>query len=523
VTLNQGGALTLTYSLPFGFVPGVLNLWICYSSKSGSNVPGPITCGPSGTASTVDSNSQHPAVVCTPSVASGDAVTLTWVESAQDGLIARACTSATDIDQANNALVTLSLPPPISVAVAPTTLHQGAELTLTYGNYVSGQVWICYQSASTILAIGAMANACGAAGTATSVSGTYSSSTNVCTASTTTGAAVSLTFADSTQKYLRARACTSATDTTQAQNSPSTLTLAPISVTITPTTLGQGDTLTFTYGNYVSGPVWLCYQSSSTTGGVGSSPACGAAGTATSVSGTYSSSTSVCTASTTTGAAVSLTFADATQKNLRARACTSQSDTTQADNLNVPLTTLISVMVTPTTLGQGDTLTASMIGWTTPSAVWLCYRSSPTGVYPAPACAAAGTANTITNAGSGAAVVCTASASTGAAVSLTWTDSEQTDLRLRACTSATDTAQIDNPIVKLTLNTITAVLAFKTLSVSCGTASEGSVQSAVQAHVATANGVVTGVVCAGPGATTTTPTSTPTSTPRAPAGRAARR
>jgi len=147
---------------------------------------------------------------------------------------------------------------------------------------------------------------------------------------------VSLTWTDSTETNIRARACISAGDTTQTDNANVALSVAVISVAITPTSSVQGGTLTATYTGYTSGAVWLCYQSGTSI--VGTSPSCAAPGSASSITTADSGSGVVCTESQTSGAVVPLTWTDSTETNIRARACISAGDTTQTDNANVALT-----------------------------------------------------------------------------------------------------------------------------------------------------------------------------------------
>ena len=109
-----------------------------------------------------------------------------------------------------------------------------------------------------------------------------------------------------------------------------------MTIATTPTTLAQGGTLTLTISNYVSGNLWVCYKSG--TDAVSSSPSCAAAGSASTVTASGSGAAVVCTASQSNGNAVSLTWTEKGQDNIRARVCTSASDTTHADNANVALT-----------------------------------------------------------------------------------------------------------------------------------------------------------------------------------------
>jgi len=151
-----------------------------------------------------------------------------------------------------------------------------------------------------------------------------------------------------------------------------------------------------------------------------------------------------------------LTWTEVTQKNIRARACMSDSDTDQADNANVALTQAISVVISPVTLFEGDTLTLTYSAWAS-GVVWICYSSGTSAVGASPTCLGPGTATTITADGS-AHSKCTASAATGNAVSLTWSESSQTHLRVRACTGNEDGAQVDNGYMTLVSSSLSKTI-----------------------------------------------------------------
>jgi len=302
-------------------------------------------------------------------------------------------------------------------------------------------VWICYRSFTSAIS----SPTCAAAGTATTITAAGSGTQLVCTATASTGDPVSLTWSESTQTYIRARACTASSDTAQADN-PNVLLSHILSITITPTSLAQGGTLSAAYTGWASGAVWICYRSG--LAAVSTLPSCAAAGSATTVTGTGSGAATVCTASASTGSAVSLTWTESTQAHIRARACTTSSDTAQVDNADVTLAESIAVTFAPTTLPEGSTVAATYSGWVS-GAVWICYRSGTSAVV-APACGPASTATTVSAAGSGSGPVCTASASTGAAVSFVWAEWTQTYIRARACKVDGDAKQVAPPEVTLT-------------------------------------------------------------------------
>ena len=66
-----------------------------------------------------------------------------------------------------------------------------------------------------------------------------------------------------------------------------------------------------------------------------------------------------------------------------------------------------------------------------------------------------GTSYTITSSGSGSSTVqCTASETSASSIDLTWADSTQSNIRVRACTSSGDDLQYDNANVQLNASKI---------------------------------------------------------------------
>ena len=105
----------------------------------------------------------------------------------------------------------------MSVAIAPTSPTLGDVLNLTYTGWVPGTaVWVCYSSGtSAILSSPSCADPGNATTVAEAIAGAMGS---VCTANASDGAAVPLTWSETTQRHIRARACTTATDVTQVAN-----------------------------------------------------------------------------------------------------------------------------------------------------------------------------------------------------------------------------------------------------------------------------------------------------------------
>jgi len=418
-----------------------------------------------GTSKTVDSTSftaveaaaQISSGVCTASANTGTAVLLTWTESTQTHIWARACTSSDDAAQANNADIVLRAVTDISVAITPTALPVGGEVSLIYTGWTTGSVWVCYSSSSS--AIQSSPN-CAAAGTATdrTITASGSGTATLCTASESSGAPVVLTWAEVTQTHIRARACKTVNDEAQADNDAAVLSaLSPMSVSITPTTLKQGSILSLEYMRRSSGAVWICYTSGAVE--IAASPSCAAPGAAVDVADAGSGRDVSCTASATTGTVVSLVWAEATQTHIRVRACTAVNDAAQTDNADVTLALpAISVALVPTMLIEGDSLWATFTHWSV-GAVWICFASGTSPLLTSPSCDAAAIATDIATGGSGDGTVCTAGATDGAPVALTWTDSTQTHIRVRACRTPTDVAQVDNADVTLVIRPISVVIA----------------------------------------------------------------
>ena len=102
----------------------------------------------------------------------------------------------------------------IHVTITPLTANEGDTLTANYSGHVSGTpTWLCYRSSSTgpITTI-----ACSNSGTSSNITASTASGSGngvVCTPSETDGSSVSLTWVESTQEYIRARACTANEDT----------------------------------------------------------------------------------------------------------------------------------------------------------------------------------------------------------------------------------------------------------------------------------------------------------------------
>merc|ERR1712144_63481 len=128
---------------------------MCYSSGTASTVASP-ACAAAGTATTVTAAGSGASVQCTASASTGYPVQLTWTEATQVKIRVRACTSATDAAQTDNAEVSLTAgATPILVLLTPTTIANGGTLTATYSNWAAGAQYVCFRS-STAAAAGAV-------------------------------------------------------------------------------------------------------------------------------------------------------------------------------------------------------------------------------------------------------------------------------------------------------------------------------------------------------------------------------
>ena len=188
-------------------------------------------------------------------------------------------------------------------------------MTASYSGHVSGTpTWLCYKSNST----GSITSSitCSDPGTSNTITTSGSGNGVVCTPKETDGSSVSLTWGESSQKYIRARACTANGDNQQLDNNNVRIGL-PVSVSLSPTTINPGGNITATYTNRVPGrPTWLCYKSG--TGAIDTSPVCGSPGSSYTITSGGSGTTVQCTASETSASSIDLTLVDSTQSNIRA-------------------------------------------------------------------------------------------------------------------------------------------------------------------------------------------------------------
>ena len=111
---------------------------------------------------------------------------------------------------------------------------------------------------------------------------------------------------------------------------------------------------------------------------------------------------------------------------------------------------------------------------------------------------------TITSSGSGSSTVqCTASETSASSIDLTWADSTQSNIRVRACTSSSDDLQYDNANVALNASKIN-------VTISPLTANEGDTLTAsYSGHVSgtptwlcyrsSKSAITTSITCSNPG------------------------
>ena len=454
LTANEGDTLTASYSGHNSGTP----TWLCYrSSNSTGPITTAITCSNPGTSSTITASGSGNGVMCTPSETDGSSVSLTWVESTQKYIRARACTANGDTQQVDNDYVRIGLP--VSVSLGPKMINPGGNITATYTNRLQGRpTWLCYLSGTSPIGTSPV---CGDPGTSYTITSSGSGSSTVqCTASETSASSIDLTWADSTQSNIRVRACTSSGDDLQYDNANVQLNASRINVTITPLTANEGDTLTASYSGHNSGtPTWLCYRSSNSTGPITTAITCSNPGTSSTITASGSGNGVMCTPSETDGSSVSLTWVESTQKYIRARACTANGDTQQGDNDYVRIGLPVSVSLGPKMINPGGNITATYTNRLQGRPTWLCYLSGTSPIGTSPVCGDPGTSYTITSSGSGSSTVqCTASETSASSIDLTWADSTQSNIRVRACTSSGDDLQYDNANVQLNASRINVTI-----------------------------------------------------------------
>ena len=98
----------------------------------------------------------------------------------------------------------------------------------------------------------------------------------------------------------------------------------------------------------------------------------------------------------------------------------------------------IGVVVQNTRISPGGNITAQLTNLTNLSSdigSWVCYQSGTNPVPSAPSCSAPGFASSVSAAGSGSSVQCTANSTDTDVIHLSWIDTNQTNIWLRACTS----------------------------------------------------------------------------------------
>ena len=97
------------------------------------NSTGPINTSPScnspGSSYTIDANS---GLQCTQNTTADSPVSLTWSDTSQIYIRARACTTPSDDQQNDNENVRIGLP--VSVSLSPKMINPGGNITATYTN-----------------------------------------------------------------------------------------------------------------------------------------------------------------------------------------------------------------------------------------------------------------------------------------------------------------------------------------------------------------------------------------------------
>ena len=139
--------MTASYS---GHVSGTPT-WLCYrSSNSTGPITSAITCSNPGTSSTITASGSGNGVMCTPSETDGSSVSLTWVESTQKYIRARACTANGDTQQVDNENVFLRAKMKVLLDNRTRIVNPGGYITVSIQNYMANfSTWLCYRSGAS--------------------------------------------------------------------------------------------------------------------------------------------------------------------------------------------------------------------------------------------------------------------------------------------------------------------------------------------------------------------------------------
>ena len=198
-------------------------------------------------------------------------------------------------------------------------------------------------------------------------------------------------------------------------------------------------------------PFWICYTADASS--IEVAPSCSQAGSATQII----SSGTQCTRKLSTSIAT-LTWVNSSMIYLRARACTIAGDNQQIDNKNETLiSTPIGIRIDDTILNEGDNVTLELDGHVGVTPTWVCYRSNVTQISSSPQCKNYGSAMSIKSIGSGSNVVCTEARNDGSSFGIKWSESNQSNIWARACTSNGDAQQRNNENVELKLSILTNI------------------------------------------------------------------
>ena len=116
------------------------------------------------------------------------------------------------------------------------------------------------------------------------------------------------------------------------------------------------------------------------------------------------------------------------------------------------LPTILQGTLGPKMINPGGNITATYTNRLQGRPTWLCYLYDTSPIGTSPVCGNPGTSYTITSSGSGSSTVqCTASETSASSIDLTWADSTQSNIRVRACTSSGDDLQYDSVDIRNTI------------------------------------------------------------------------
>ena len=219
----------------------------------------------------------------------------------------------------------------------------------------------------------------------------------VCTPKETDGSSVSLTWGDSSQKYIRARACTANGDTQQVDNDDVFL-RRKMKVLLDNRIVNPGGYVTVSIKNYMANfSTWLCYRSGASPNIA--SPQCQNNGISSTISAEGSGANVLCTG-VLSGPKTNLTWSNFTQKYVRFRACNFNGDDQHFNNsLQVVSVLRLKIDITTVQANPGGAISMNISDRDKRTPFWICYTADASSIEVAPRCSQAGNATQIISSG----------------------------------------------------------------------------------------------------------------------------